>query len=221
MPVPKSANAAPRVLLREVVFDRLLEAIVNGELAPGEVLKDQEIERWAGVSRTPVREAIDRLGTLGFIDVLPQKVTRVAAIDLPRFAERLETLQALYVGTIPDAMPLLEDDDVEEITIFTSRLRRPDGADAGTPVVISGVFPAFLRAYGNTVSTGLQESLMPHIRRDIKAHADDDAYYMTDAEIDRLDAAVRDRNTDAAVDVVDAHFTRLVDRVRHAVAEKS
>ena len=217
MPVPTSKNSTPRVLLREVVFDRLLDAIVTGELAPGEVLKDAEIEQWSGASRTPVREAIERLGSLGFIDILPQKETRVAPIDFPRFADRLETFQALCVGTIPDAIPLLEDPDVEEITEQIDLLRRPGGAAADTPVIISDLFPSILRVYGNTVTLRIQESLLPHIRRDINARADDETYYMSEHELDRLDAGVRAHDTPAELDVVDEYFVRLVTHVRASI----
>lgn len=218
MPVPKSKMPTPRVLLREVVFDRLLEAIVSGDLAPGEVLKDQEIEEWAGASRTPVREAIDRLASLGFIEVLPQKETRVAKVDLPRFADQLETLRALYCGVVGDAIPLLEPSDVDVLTELIHELRRPEGLNANTPVAISDLLPSFLRVYGNTVVIKLQEALMPHVRRGINARGEDDTYYMTGPELDRLTKAIRNRDSDTVTDVVDEYFDRLISHVRQSIA---
>ena len=52
-------------LLRDTVHDRLRDAIVDGTLAPGEVVRDTELATWLGVSRTPVREALLRLGGSG------------------------------------------------------------------------------------------------------------------------------------------------------------
>jgi DNA-binding GntR family transcriptional regulator len=47
--------------LGERVYQTLHDALVSGQLAPGERLRDQELAEWLGVSRTPVREALQRL----------------------------------------------------------------------------------------------------------------------------------------------------------------
>ena len=56
MPVPDVVTP-PRALLRDDVYLRLRDAIVDGTLEPGEQLRDGELATWLGVSRTPVREA--------------------------------------------------------------------------------------------------------------------------------------------------------------------
>ena len=55
-----------RSLLRDDVFARLRDAIVDGTFAPGEQLRDLELADWLGVSRTPVREALLRLRRPGW-----------------------------------------------------------------------------------------------------------------------------------------------------------
>ena len=68
MPVPKpSDTTTPRRLLREVVFDQMRDAIVDGTLHPGERLNDDELVAWLGVSRTPIREAVARLHAAGLV----------------------------------------------------------------------------------------------------------------------------------------------------------
>ena len=47
--------------LRARVYQSLQDAIVSGELAPGQRLRDQDLAARLGVSRTPVREALQRL----------------------------------------------------------------------------------------------------------------------------------------------------------------
>jgi DNA-binding GntR family transcriptional regulator len=71
-----------RQLAREVVVDRLRVWIVDGTLAPGEIIKDTEIADTLGVSRTPVREALLQLEREGLIESLPGRWTRVAPLDL-------------------------------------------------------------------------------------------------------------------------------------------
>ena len=62
-------TTGPRRLLRDVVFDKLLAAIVDGTLEPGERLNGDELCKWLGVSRTPVREAIAQPHTYGLVEI--------------------------------------------------------------------------------------------------------------------------------------------------------
>jgi DNA-binding GntR family transcriptional regulator len=65
-------------VLGDEVYARLGEAILDGRLAPGERLRDQELAEWLGVSRPPVREALQRLVRAGLVEVSPHRYTRVS-----------------------------------------------------------------------------------------------------------------------------------------------
>ncbi|MFC8681785.1 GntR family transcriptional regulator [Microbacterium ureisolvens] len=65
-------------VLGDEVYARLGEAILDGRLAPGARLRDQELAEWLGVSRTPVREALQRLERTGLVEVSPHRYTRVS-----------------------------------------------------------------------------------------------------------------------------------------------
>ncbi|GAA5200890.1 GntR family transcriptional regulator [Microbacterium jejuense] len=65
-------------VLGDEVYARLGEAILDGRLAPGERVRDQELAEWLGVSRTPVREALQRLERVGLVEVSPHRYTRVS-----------------------------------------------------------------------------------------------------------------------------------------------
>lgn len=82
MPIPAGMESFARQLAREVVVERLRAWIVDGTLAPGEVIKDTEIADTLGVSRTPVREALLQLEREGLIESVPGRWTRVAELDL-------------------------------------------------------------------------------------------------------------------------------------------
>ncbi|ROQ37182.1 GntR family transcriptional regulator [Frondihabitans sp. PhB188] len=93
VPVPTPENQEPRRLLRDVVYDKMFFAILDGTLELGERLNDEELVRWLGVSRTPVREAIAKLAEQGLVDIEANRYTRVIA---PTFAEFVDTLRACY-----------------------------------------------------------------------------------------------------------------------------
>ena len=68
-------GAAPRVLrpapLRQAVYDAIVELIVHGTLQRGQHVVEAELAEYLGVSRQPVREALQRLQTDGWIELLP------------------------------------------------------------------------------------------------------------------------------------------------------
>ena len=66
---------APRVLrpapLRQAVYDAIVELIVHGTLQRGQHVVEAELAEYLGVSRQPVREALQRLQTDGWIELRP------------------------------------------------------------------------------------------------------------------------------------------------------
>jgi len=97
MPIPQTEETTgPRRLLRDVVFDKMLAAIVDGTLEPGERLNDEQLVKWLGVSRTPVREAIAQLHSYGLVEIEANRYTRVAERDETVYAEAAQLLEGLH-----------------------------------------------------------------------------------------------------------------------------
>ena len=72
----RSRHAAPQV------FERLRELIISLQLEPGVVLSRTELAQQYGISQTPVRDALIRLGEEGLVDIFPQHATVVSRINL-------------------------------------------------------------------------------------------------------------------------------------------
>ena len=80
--------------LNQLVYQRLRRDILDGKLRPGARLKQEEVTRELGVSRTPVREALHRLETEGLIQFLRRSTVVVSSIPKARVEEIFE-LRAL------------------------------------------------------------------------------------------------------------------------------
>ncbi len=80
MPVP-AAEPISRVPTRETVAETLRAWIVDGTLAPEEVLRDADLAQTFGISRTPVREALLQLEHEGLVESHPGRWTRVTPLD--------------------------------------------------------------------------------------------------------------------------------------------
>ncbi len=86
-------------VLGDEVYGAIGEAILDGRLAPGQHLRDHEIARWLGVSRTPVREALQRLERTGLVEVAPNRYTRVSIPD-EKLIDDTHEFAVLFMGNI-------------------------------------------------------------------------------------------------------------------------
>lgn len=80
--------------LGHVVYEELRKRIIEGSLQPGQRLREAEIAKSLRVSRTPVREALKRLGSEGLFEYLPNRGAVVAGLT-PQQAIELYTLREL------------------------------------------------------------------------------------------------------------------------------
>jgi DNA-binding GntR family transcriptional regulator len=115
MPIPPGSPAVDRSLLRDDVYRRLRDAIVDGTFLPGEQLKDGELAEWLGVSRTPVREALLRLGASGLVVSLPGRSTRVSTIDAPAVRDARDVIAAMHELAVRQTTGRLREDDIERM----------------------------------------------------------------------------------------------------------
>lgn len=88
--------------LRDLVYQSLRNAILNGELAPGERLMEVKLAGRLGVSRTPVREAIRLLEQEGLAVTIPQRGARVAKLSRKEMEDIYELRRCLEQLAVND-----------------------------------------------------------------------------------------------------------------------
>ncbi|MGI5824276.1 MAG: GntR family transcriptional regulator [Bacillota bacterium] len=101
--------------LREMVFDVLMDAIMSGQLPPGERLMEVQLAEEMGVSRTPVREAIRRLELEGFVVMIPRKGAYVAGLSIKDIVNIFEIRTALEQLAVGLAAERMTSDDLEAL----------------------------------------------------------------------------------------------------------
>ncbi len=116
--------ATDRRLLRNDVFELLLDRILTGGLAPGARLKDADLTAWLRVSRTPVREALGRLAALGLIRTAPNRFTLVAPVLAAEVGGAVAVLRRLYPDAIRDALVSCCEDATLQLSLLAARLER-------------------------------------------------------------------------------------------------
>ncbi|MTI82108.1 MAG: GntR family transcriptional regulator [Firmicutes bacterium] len=101
--------------LREIVFETLREAIIKGNLNPGERLMEIQLAEEMGVSRTPVREAIRKLELDGLVVMVPRKGAYVAGISMKDIVDVLEVRAALDALAARLAAERITDDELDKL----------------------------------------------------------------------------------------------------------
>lgn len=101
--------------LRDVVFNTLRQAILRGELQPGERLLEIHLADKLGVSRTPIREAIRKLELDGLVIMIPRKGAVVAEITEKSLRDVLEVRKALEELAVKLACKKIKDEEIDEL----------------------------------------------------------------------------------------------------------
>ncbi|MBB5264250.1 DNA-binding GntR family transcriptional regulator [Catenibacillus scindens] len=108
-------NANEYLPLRDVVFNTLREAILRGDLEPGERLMEIALANRLGVSRTPIREAIRKLELEGLVVMIPRKGAHVASITKKDLQDVLEVRTSLEILAAKLACERMDDQQRENL----------------------------------------------------------------------------------------------------------
>lgn len=149
------------------VYLALKEAIVANRFAPGEALVEQKLADLYQVSRTPVREAIQRLAKDGLVEMVPRRGAVVARISLEDAIEIFRMREALEGMAARLAAPVMPEEEID-------RLRRalevatalPDGQRLQAMYEAGGlIHEAVLRASGSQRLRAAVNQLLDQITR--------------------------------------------------------
>ncbi len=98
-----------------MVYHRLRDEILSGQISPGELLSEAEVARRFDVSRTPVREALNLLASDRLVQALPQRGHLVRTISLAEIMEAFDLRELLEVKAAGEAALNITDEEVAEL----------------------------------------------------------------------------------------------------------
>jgi len=115
--------------LGEVVFDYLKNAILNGDLKPGERLMEIALAEQLGVSRTPVREAIRKLELENFIEMIPRKGAYVAEVKAKDILDILEIRALLEGFAAGSAAKKMTEEEIKQLSSTLDKFEKAIGKE--------------------------------------------------------------------------------------------
>ena len=97
------------------VYEAIKKDILCGKYAPGDVLNERPLSEEMGISRTPIREALQMLAQDGWVQIETYKGAVVRAFDLKYMQELSRIRMALEVCAVEDAAANITDEDVANL----------------------------------------------------------------------------------------------------------
>ncbi len=221
MPVPDKRGAVERRLLRDTAYTELCRAIVDGTLAPGEKLHDDELCTWLGLSRTPVRGALARLEDEGLVESAPQRFTRVAPLDARCARELFQVLAVMHGLATELAVPRMGHPEVQLLNAANEDyVRALRIVDAPAAHAADERFHAvFVHAAGNDHVVRVLERLAPQLRRLERLAATTLPGRRSVAQHQAIVARVAAGDAAAAVSAVHANWMTLGALIEPALSE--
>lgn len=153
--------------LGEIVFDYLKNAIISGELKPGERLMEIAIAQQLGVSRTPVREAIRKLEKEKFIEMIPRKGAYVSSTTTKDMLDVLEVRRLIEGFASELAAERMSDEKLAELSnTHQAFIRALDDGDRDSMVALDNEFHELIfESAENLKLIEIQKQLSEQVQR--------------------------------------------------------
>ena len=195
-------------------FDALKSEILTLDLAPGEALDEARVAERFGLSRTPLREVLQRLAGAGFVDIQAHRGAKVVSMDLGIMRTFFQTAPLIYCSVARLAAENHSGDQLDRLEAiqhdFTRVIKLGDAAAAAT---YNHHFHAQIGAMADNpyLQAALERMLIDHTRLSQTfyrpASKQETELVMTASHHhDEMIEGFRDRNAEAVVEITLKHW---------------
>lgn len=197
---------ATQTTLADQAYNAIRTRILDGDLVLGEFVREQEVSEALGVSRTPVREALGRLASEGFLERIPHRGFRVPEEPLGELLELYPIVSALEVLAGRLAIPRLTDDDVATLKEINREMAAGrDSGDVRRLIELNNQFHHFIcERSGSKRLTDLLDDLRSQMRHlELWYYSQRKRTEESVAEHDELIRAIEEEDHDRALEILE------------------
>ena len=215
MPIPSKKETIHRQSVKDAVYETVCEWIITGTLKPGEKILDTELAEYFGVSRTPVREALQILEKQKLVRMIPGKTTIVTDIDLEDIEKcyrPLAEVQAIAASMAAEKITKEELVKLEnEVIAFSEASKNDDALQAINHD--SRFHEIIIDASDNEYISDFSHMLILHIQR-IKYHYFHLSGYreLSAGEHKEILEAIKNKDSSLSHDLMRTHWLNSMDR---------
>jgi DNA-binding GntR family transcriptional regulator len=204
-----------------LAYTSFREAILSGQIRPGETITQQQVADRIGVSRTPLREAIRILQHEGLVKTEPNRRLQIAEFSI----EDVETLYVMRVllecAAVRMTVPQISPHHVAELKGFMAQMahyaKQPEITHEWE--IPHRAFHAMLVAAAAERMTTSMRQLSDHAERYRRAYLETvpSSYEISDTEHRLIVDAAGERDTDRAAGLLAQHYLRTAESVIHEI----
>lgn len=138
--MPSWSQISPSTLADQV-YCAVRAQILEGRIAPGEFIRENDLNEAMEVSRTPIREALGRLASEGFLEKLPHRGFRVPEEPIKDLLELYPIIASLDLLAGRLALPRLTPEDITQLKRLNEQLRAArDSQDVQALIALNNQF---------------------------------------------------------------------------------
>jgi DNA-binding GntR family transcriptional regulator len=206
----------PERSLSERATDVIRELVLGGEFRPGERLNEGELATMLGVSRGPIRDALQRLASAGLIELQPRRGAFIPDYDAAELTHRYEVREALEVAGARLAAVRGRQSDIDELRGLLSATA--DVLNSGAEVS----YPADLDLHLKIIAMArnphlIEQTSKVHLQiRLIRSRSSYQPQRAREAlqEHALIVSAIADRDAEAAEAAMRSHLTRSLEHAK-------
>lgn len=204
-----SLDAIPPLTLEDQVLERLREAILEGVFPPGSQLNQVQVASQFGVSRGPVRAAVNKLEKEGLVRNIPHRGTFVTPLDKKTVRDLYSVRAVLEAYGVRLAVAQCTPEDIEELSEIVHEMRA--AASQGDVEKVTRldfeVHEFFIQLSGNSFLLQTWSTIKVQVRRVLafRHRSYPDIQDIADSHLPFI-ALLRQKNADEAASVMEAHI---------------
>ena len=209
--------------LRDVVFQTLREAILKGDLRPGERLMELQLAAKLGVSRTTIREAIRMLEQEGLAVTIPRKGAEVARMTEKDMEDVLQIREALDDLAVQVACDKITQEQLERLMATMKNFELAVQAGDLSKIVAYDVefHDVIYEATDNPKLVILLSNLREQIYRyRVEYLKEKENYPMLIVEHEEIVQALKQKNKERVADAMRNHIRNQAEVVKNIIREQ-
>lgn len=115
--------------LRDIIFEYIRKEILDGKIKPDDRLIERDIAAKLNVSRTPIREALRKLESEGFVEHVPRKGVVVRGFNSTEIEEIYDIRKELECLVVRKAISNIADSDIKDLHVILEDLEKEENTD--------------------------------------------------------------------------------------------
>ena len=169
----RRSDTVARNVLSDQVKDRILQWILEGDLAPGSRIVETRVARELGLSQAPVREALRDLATLGVVEMKPYRGASVRQPTKTDLVEAMEVRAVLETLAARQAATRIIPKELDQLRGLLAEMHQlaEDGDAHGHALTNSAFHAVVVEALGNKTLARTWSMLEPYARTYVTAMA--------------------------------------------------